>query len=131
MNKPFPTPDTTLPASPLPPPDPEEPAAKGAETDLPAYDPARRATELAIIEALRGVMDPELGMDVIELALIKEIIIGKDSSEIRMVLTTPFCPYAGSLIAQIREGAEEVLAHPVEVTLLAQAWDPREAGLIW
>jgi metal-sulfur cluster biosynthetic enzyme len=97
----------------------------------PAFDPTRRATELAILDALRSVVDPELGMDVVELALIKQIIIGTESSEIKMVLTTPFCPYAGSMVQQIKDQAESVLEHPVKVTLLAERWDPRDAGLMW
>ena len=106
----------------------DEPAA---ETATAAFDPQRRATELAILDALRGVVDPELGMDVVELALIKQIIVGKESSEIKMVLTTPFCPYAGSMIQQIKDATELVLEHPVKVTVLAERWDPRDAGLMW
>ena len=70
-------------------------------------------------------------MNVVELALIKQILIGKESSEIKMILTTPFCPYAGSMVAQVTEQAEAVLEHPVKVTLLAERWDPRDAGLMW
>jgi metal-sulfur cluster biosynthetic enzyme len=104
--------------------------APPAEETL-AFDPQRRATELAILDALRAVVDPELGMDVVELALIRQIIIGSEASEIKMVLTTPFCPYAGSMVQQIKDQAESVLEHPVKVTLLAERWDPREAGLMW
>jgi metal-sulfur cluster biosynthetic enzyme len=109
------TTDTTTPAAPA----------------APAFDPGRRATELAILDALRSVVDPELGMDVVELALIRQIIIGAETSEIKMILTTPFCPYAGSMIQQIKDQAESVLEHPVKVTLLAERWDPRDAGLTW
>src|ERR1700690_2630825 len=101
------------------------------EAAAPAFDPGRRATELAILDALRSVVDPELGMDVVELALIRQIIIGSEASEIRMVLTTPFCPYAGAMVQQIKDAAESVLEHPVKVTLLAERWDPRDAGLTW
>jgi metal-sulfur cluster biosynthetic enzyme len=97
----------------------------------PAFDPGRRATELAILDALRSVVDPELGMDVVELALIRQIVIGSESSEIKMILTTPFCPYAGSMVQQVKDQAESVLEHPVKVTLLAERWDPRDAGLTW
>jgi metal-sulfur cluster biosynthetic enzyme len=109
-----------------------ESAAPAADVEAtPAFDPQRRATELAILDALRSVVDPELGMDVVELALIRQIIIGTESSEIRMVLTTPFCPYAGSMVQQIKDQTESVLEHPVKVTLLAERWDPRDAGLMW
>ena len=97
----------------------------------PAFDPQRRATELAILDALRAVVDPEIGMNVVELALIKQIILGTGETEIKMILTTPFCPYAGSMIQQVKEQAEAVVEHDVKVTLLAERWDPRDAGLMW
>ena len=97
----------------------------------PAIDPAARARELAILDALRSVVDPEIGMNVVELALIKQILLGPDSTEIKMILTTPFCPYAGSMIAQVKEQTETVVDHDVKVTLLAERWDPRDAGLMW
>ena len=107
------------------------PTPRRPRRDAPAFDPERRATELAILDALRAVVDPEIGMNVVELALIKQILLGPDSTEIKMILTTPFCPYAGSMIAQVKEQAESVVEHDVKVTLLAERWDPRDAGLMW
>jgi metal-sulfur cluster biosynthetic enzyme len=120
------TPTTVPGAAPAP-----APAAEAAEPAAPAFDAERRATELAILDALRAVVDPEIGMNVVELALIKQILLGKDETEIKMILTTPFCPYAGSMIQQVREQAESVVDHEVKVTLLAERWDPRDAGLMW
>ncbi len=104
--------------------------ARPAEA-APLFDAERRATELAVLDALRSVVDPEIGMNVVELALIKQILLGKDQSEIKMILTTPFCPYAGSMIQQVKEAAESVVDHEVKITLLAERWDPRDAGLMW
>ena len=114
------TTDTTAEASGVP-----------AAPPAPVFDAERRATELAILDALRAVGDPEIGMNVVELALIKQIILGPDSTEVKMILTTPFCPYAGSMIQQVKEQAESVVDHDVKVTLLAERWDPRDAGLMW
>jgi len=97
----------------------------------PLFDAERRATELAILDALRSVVDPEIGMNVVELALIKQILLGQNETEVKMILTTPFCPYAGSMIQQVQEQVESVVEHPVKVTLLAERWDPRDAGLMW
>jgi len=102
-----------------------------ADSSAPAFDAERRATELAILDDLRAVVDPEIGMNVVELALIKQILLGTDETEIKMILTTPFCPYAGSMIQQVKEQAESVVEHDVKVTLLAERWDPRDAGLMW
>ena len=106
-------------------------SAAAATVEAPAFDAERRATELAILDALRAVVDPEIGMNVVELALIKQILLGPDATEVTMILTTPFCPYAGSMIAQVKEQAESVVDHEVKVTLLAERWDPRDAGLMW
>jgi metal-sulfur cluster biosynthetic enzyme len=108
-----------------------EHAPTPAADTAPAFDAERRATELAILDALRAVVDPEIGMNVVELALIKQILLGTDETEIKMILTTPFCPYAGSMIQQVKEQAESVVEHDVKVTLLAERWDPRDAGLMW
>ncbi len=94
-------------------------------------DPQARARELAILDALRSVVDPEIGMNVVELALIRQVVLGDELTEVRMVMTTPFCPYAGSIMQQVKEAAEEVEEHDVKVTLLAERWDPRDAGLMW
>lgn len=106
-------------------------AAPTAAAPAPLFDAEKRATELAILDALRAVVDPEIGMNVVELALIKQIIVGPAETEIKMILTTPFCPYAGSMIQQVKEQAESVVEGPVKVTLLAERWDPRDAGLMW
>jgi metal-sulfur cluster biosynthetic enzyme len=95
------------------------------------FDAERRATELAILDALRTVVDPEIGMNVVELALIKQIVLAPDRTEVKMILTTPFCPYAGAMIQQVKDVTEEVVQHDVKVTLLAERWDPRDAGLMW
>jgi metal-sulfur cluster biosynthetic enzyme len=110
---------------------PEQAAAQSTETAAPLFDAERRATELAILDALRSVVDPEIGMNVVELALIKQILLGQNETEVKMILTTPFCPYAGSMIQQVQEQVESVVEHPVKVTLLAERWDPRDAGLMW
>ncbi len=109
----------------------ETQAATPAATPAAAVDPQARATELAILDALRSVVDPEIGMNVVELALIKQVILGDNQTEVKMILTTPFCPYAGSMIQQVKEQVESVVDHDVKVTLLAERWDPRDAGLMW
>ncbi|MEP7158147.1 MAG: iron-sulfur cluster assembly protein [Chloroflexota bacterium] len=106
-------------------------APANAATATPAIDPQARATELAILDALRAVVDPEIGMNVVELALIRQIILGPDQTEVKMILTTPFCPYAGSMVQQVKEQVETVVENEVKVTLLAERWDPRDAGLVW
>ena len=104
------------------------PTASTPTTEAPAFDAERRATELAILDALRNVVDPEIGMNVVELALIKQILLGKDESEIKMILTTPFCPYAGSMVAQVQEQAEAVAGAPGQGHAARRALGPARRG---
>ncbi len=80
--------------------------------------------ESAIKESLREVIDPEVGMNVVDLGLIRKIEFGEDETQITMILTTPFCPLAGWIIDQVRQKAESVLNQPVKVTLGDELWDP-------
>jgi len=82
-------------------------------------------TEQMILEALRPVMDPEIGMSVVDLGMIREIAITGDTVEIKMVLTAPFCPLAGLITEQVRQAAAQVPGvREAKVTLLDEPWDP-------
>src|SRR5881409_2650872 len=76
-----------------------------------------------ILNALQSVLDPEIGLSVIDLDLIREIAFtDPEEAEVRMVLTTPFCPYGPMLINQIQSVAEQAAEMPVKVTVLPDAW---------
>ncbi len=78
-----------------------------------------------ILNALQAVLDPEIGLSVIDLDLIREIRLDDpEEAEVRMVLTTPFCPYGPMLINQIQSAAEQAAETPVKVTVLPDRWDP-------
>jgi len=86
---------------------------------------AKAATpEEHIKTALRSVYDPELGMNVVELGLIRNIDIQPDLTEITMLLTTPFCPYGPQLVEQVRRMVEKMTERPARVTLAMEMWDP-------
>jgi ATP-binding protein involved in chromosome partitioning len=88
-------------------------------------------TQQTILEALRPIMDPEIGMSVVDLGMISELNIENGSVEIKMVLTTFFCPLAGFIADRV---GETVVALPgvklVKVSLLAQRWDPSWIKLV-
>jgi serine O-acetyltransferase len=73
--------------------------------------------------ALKEVIDPEVGISIVELGLVKEIDIENGDVEIRMVLTTPACPLAGYLVEQVRRRLRRVAGvKGIEVTLLDKPW---------
>ncbi|MCA1588604.1 MAG: hypothetical protein LC744_08125, partial [Chloroflexi bacterium] len=89
------------------------------------------------LAAKQGVEGLELALEPIDQIARRELLLpdackirrdatGPDGTgtEIKMVLTTPFCPWAGELIQSVKTKAEEVVGPPVKVTLLAERWEP-------
>jgi len=74
--------------------------------------------------ALRNVYDPELGMSVMELGLIRKLDFQPDLTEITMLLTTPFCPYGPAMLEQVRRATEKATNKPARVTMAMEMWDP-------
>jgi len=89
---------------------------------MPEYDIASPAGQVK--EKLREVKDPEIGLDVVQLGLIREINVEQDEPEIKMMLTTPFCPYGGWLIQQVKDMAEQASGKKIKMTVLPDLWDP-------
>ncbi|KXK20229.1 MAG: hypothetical protein UZ15_CFX003001777 [Chloroflexi bacterium OLB15] len=81
-------------------------------------------TEDGLREALRAVIDPEIGMNVVELGLIRGIEIEPDRGHIIMIMTTPFCPYAPALLEQSRRTSQEYLGVPTTIEMGLEMWDP-------
>ena len=53
-------------------------------------------------EALRGVIDPELRADVVELDMVRDVVVGADGSvRIGVALTTLGCPLRGQIKAEV------------------------------
>ena len=72
---------------------------------------------------LRAVTDPEIGMDVIQLGLIRNVTIEDDSAVVNAILTTPFCPYGPSMLEAIRERSEQVLQLPTRIEYGREMWE--------
>ena len=76
-----------------------------------------------VVEVLKTCFDPEIPVNIYELGLIYTIDIdAQDNVAIRMTLTSPMCPVAGSLPPEVEnkvKGIEEVRDAKVEVT-----WEP-------
>jgi metal-sulfur cluster biosynthetic enzyme len=81
-------------------------------------------TEEGLREALRVVVDPEIGMNVIELGLLRRVEIEPDRGHLVMIMTTPFCPYAPQLLEQTRRTAQEYLGVPTTIEMSVEMWDP-------
>jgi metal-sulfur cluster biosynthetic enzyme len=80
-----------------------------------------------LVPALRAklaeVVDPEIALNVIQLGLIRQVEIENGAAKIKMVLTTPFCPYGPALIDIAKQKAQEALNMPVTIELGYEPWD--------
>ena len=83
-------------------------------------------TEKDIRTALKGVKDPELGLDLVVLGLIYDIEIDGEHVDTVMSLTSPMCPVAGQIVEDVQaaiEGVEGGASAEVELTF-DPPWTP-------
>ena len=80
--------------------------------------------ENQVREALRQVTDPEIGLNVIELGLLRKIEFAEDSAHMTVIMTTPFCPYGPQLIEMMRRACQDTLGVPTTIELGPDLWDP-------
>ncbi len=79
--------------------------------------------EDAIINTLKGIYDPEIPVNIYDLGLIYEIDVDDDNNvKVRMTLTTPNCPIADSIIAEVQQKIEAIQG--VESVNLKLTFDP-------
>lgn len=76
-----------------------------------------------IREALRRVIDPEVGLDVVTMGLVYRIDVEGSTARVRHTLTTPGCPMEGVLRRGIAEAACSVPG--IEEAETTVVWEPR------
>jgi metal-sulfur cluster biosynthetic enzyme len=75
--------------------------------------------------SLRQVVDPEIGLNVIELGLVRNVQMDEAASKamVTMIMTTPFCPYAPALLEMTRQKAAEALNLETTIQMGTELWD--------
>ncbi|MBM4222118.1 MAG: metal-sulfur cluster assembly factor [Gammaproteobacteria bacterium] len=84
-------------------------------TPLPAADVLRNA--------LTQVIDPEVGMNIVDLGLVYDIRIAAERVEVDITMTTPACPMSSMIAEQAREVIMAAIAADAEV-VVNLVWDP-------
>ena len=82
------------------------------------------ATEEEVRTALEEVVDPEIHLSIIELGLVREVDLVSEPPMVRMLLTTPFCPYAPQIVAEVKGVMKRVTGKDSEVEILPDPWSP-------
>jgi len=83
----------------------------------------KQELEEKIIATLKTCYDPEIPVDIFELGLIYEIQIDNDANvNIKMTLTSPACPVAGSLPPEVEHKIKSIPeVNDVKIELV---WNP-------
>lgn len=74
-------------------------------------------------DALCQVMDPEAGMNIVDLGLVYGIEVGDDAVRVQMTMTSAACPMADMIVDDAYAALEGALPRntPVEIEMV---WDP-------
>ena len=59
-------------------------------------------SEEKVLELLKGVIDPEIGLDIVSLGLVYNVEVKEDSIDVTMTLTTPGCPMHATITEWVR-----------------------------
>lgn len=94
--------------------------------NLPVWDVEDTHPDLvpALEDGLSEIMDPELGLNIIQLGLVRNIEIKEDHAVVTMILTTPFCPYGPSMMESTRKKVESILDKKTKINYGKETWDP-------
>jgi metal-sulfur cluster biosynthetic enzyme len=77
----------------------------------------------SITASLKEIVDPEIGLDIVQLGLVRDLEISDDSTILTMILTTPYCPYGPAMLDSTRQKAEESLKRKVRIAFGTEMWD--------
>lgn len=80
--------------------------------------------EKQLEQAFRQIYDPEIGLNIIELGLVRDVSIEDSKAHIVMIMTTPFCPFAPALLEATRSKAQSVLGLETTIEMGMEMWDP-------
>ena len=76
-----------------------------------------------ILAALRAVVDPELGINIVDLGLVYRAERFGDVIAVRMTMTTPSCPLGEMLLDEVRAVLQREFPQAAEVSV-ELVWDP-------
>ena len=95
---------------------PADPASKARDPRL-----AQMTSEELVLEVLRECYDPEIPLNIVDLGLVYDVDLGKDSLKVRMSLTAPGCPSGEEIKLDVKSKLQEAGFPNPKIELV---WDP-------
>jgi metal-sulfur cluster biosynthetic enzyme len=86
-------------------------------------------TEREVWDALAGVVDPELGIDIVELGLVYGVEVSPAVISVRMTLTTPGCPLHDVIVTGVERALHRDDGPRIDVEVVFDPpWSPERIG---
>jgi len=80
-------------------------------------------TEEDVRSVLRGVIDPEVGMNIVELGLVYKVIVAEGKLQVDITMTTPACPMSDMILEDARATLKALAPKDAEIELNL-VWEP-------
>jgi len=88
----------------------------------PVADPQSGEVYEAVVDALKGIFDPEIPVNIYDLGLIYDVRVDGGHATVKMTLTTPHCPVAESMPGEVEMRVASVPG--VATATVDLVWDP-------
>ncbi len=75
-----------------------------------------------VMSALRKVIDPEMGLNIVDLGLVYDIEVNDGDVEVQMTLTSPSCPMGPYIMSESKNAVESL--EGVVHTEIILVWEP-------
>lgn len=79
-------------------------------------------TKEIVMQKLSEVVDPEIGLNIVEMGLVYSVEINDDSVNIKMTLTAPGCPLQNTLVSIAKDAVQNIPG--VKNVNIQIVWDP-------
>jgi metal-sulfur cluster biosynthetic enzyme len=92
------------------------------EAHAPVEFPSGSVDEEEVRSALRTVIDPEMGLNIVDLGLVYRIKVLGDEVQVRMTLTSPGCPMGPQIVSAAKAAVEAL--EGVRLARILLVWRP-------
>jgi metal-sulfur cluster biosynthetic enzyme len=68
-----------------------------------------------VTQALRGVVDPEAALSIVDMGLVLGVDVGDDAAHVRLVMTSAACPVADVIVGDVEQALDRVLPPALQI----------------
>ncbi|WP_029520729.1 iron-sulfur cluster assembly protein [Persephonella sp. IF05-L8] len=79
-------------------------------------------TKEEVYKALKNVIDPEIGFNIVDLGLVYDVDIQDGNVKIKMTLSSPSCPLSGTILSWVESAVRNI--EGVENVDIELVWEP-------